>query len=60
MPIVTNPNFDALNLALVKRPLYMAVIEGVFEPLTTFRLEDTQVTRSGYGLAGYGATGYGY
>jgi hypothetical protein len=60
MPIVTNPNFDVNNAALAKRPLYVLTIEGVLEPLTTFRLEDTLVTQTGYGLSGYGTTGYGY
>jgi len=60
MPIPTNSNFDAKNLELTKRPLYLLTIEGVLEPLTTFRLEDVQITRHGYGIGGYGIMGYGY
>jgi len=60
MPIPTNSNFDAKNLELTKRPLYLLTIEGVLEPLTTFRLEDVQITRYGYGIGGYGIMGYGY
>jgi hypothetical protein len=60
MPIPTNSNFDAKNLELTKRPLYLLTIEGVLEPLTTFRLEDVQITRHGYGIGGYGVMGYGY
>ena len=60
MPIPTNTSFDARNQELSKRPLYLVFIEGVLEPLTTFRLEDTQVTWGGYGVGGYGTTGYGY
>ena len=60
MPIPTNSNFDAKNLELTKRPLYLLTIEGVLEPLTTFRLEDVQITRCGYGIGGYGVMGYGY
>lgn len=59
MPIPTNSTFDASNQQLVKRPLFILWIEGVAEPLTTFRLEDVQVTRGGYGAGGYGLTGYG-
>jgi hypothetical protein len=59
MPIATNPSFDSKNQQLVKRPLYMLVIEGISEPLTTFRLDDVQVTWGGYGIGGYGTTGYG-
>lgn len=59
MPIITNPSFNAQNLELVKRPLYMVSIEGLPEPLTTFRLDAVQVTWSGYGLSGYGLSGYG-
>src|SRR5271157_498893 len=58
--IATNPSFDTLNQELVKRPLYIVSIEGLPEPLTTFRLDDQQVTWGGYGVAGYGTTGYGY
>ncbi len=58
--LMTNPNFDAANLELQKRPLYLVVIDGVFEPLTTFRADDTQVIWGGYGIGGYGTTGYGY
>lgn len=60
MPIATNPSFDTSNQQLVKRPLYIVSIEGLPEPLTTFRLDDQQVTWGGYGVAGYGTTGYGY
>jgi len=60
MPIPTNPNFDGKNQELTKRPLYLVTIEGVLEPLTTFRLDDVQVTWGGYGIGGYGTTGYGY
>ena len=60
MPIPTNAKFDAKNLELTKRPLYLLTIEGVLEPLTTFRLEDAQITRHGYGMGGYGVMGYGY
>ena len=60
MPIPTNSSFDAKNLELTKRPLYLLTIEGVLEPLTTFRLEDVQITRHGYGIGGYGVMGYGY
>lgn len=58
--IVTNPNFDSANLDLQKRPLYLLIIDGVFEPLTTFRADDAQVIWGGYGIGGYGKTGYGY
>jgi hypothetical protein len=58
--LMTNPNFDAANLALQKRPLYLVIIDGVFDPLTTFRAEDAQVVWGGYGIGGYGTTGYGY
>ena len=60
MPIPTNSNFDAKNLELTKRPLYLLTIEGIIEPLTTFHLEDAQVIRHGYGIGGYGVMGYGY
>ena len=46
--------------ALVKRPLYILIIDGVFEPFTTFRAEDAQIVWGGYGIGGYGTTGYGY
>ena len=59
MAINTNPGFNTQNQALIKRPLYMLFIEGLPEPLTTFRLDSMQVTWSGYGLGGYGTTGYG-
>jgi hypothetical protein len=59
MAIMTNPNFDTKNAALQKRPLYVLLIEGVLDPLTTFRAEDVQVVWGGYGVAGYGTTGYG-
>jgi hypothetical protein len=60
MPIPTNSNFDAKNQELAKRPLYLVFIEGVLEPLTTFRPEDTEVSWGGYGVWGYGTLGYGY
>jgi len=60
MAIQTNSNFDTCNAALIKRPLYVLVIEGISSPLTTFRPQDMQVTVSGYGMSGYGTTGYGY
>ena len=60
MPIPTNSKFDAKNLELTKRPLYLLTIEGVLEPLTTFRQEDVQITLYGYGIGGYGVMGYGY
>ena len=59
MPIVTNPSFDTKNQQLIKRPLYMVFIDGLPEPLTTFRLDAVQVTWGGYGVSGYGTTGYG-
>ena len=58
--LATNPNFDAANLNLQKRPLYYLLIDGVMEPLTTFRADDAQITWGGYGMGGYGTTGYGY
>jgi hypothetical protein len=58
--LTTNPNFDTANLNLQKRPLYLVIIDGVLEPLTTFRAEEAQVTWGGYGMSGYGTTGYGY
>ena len=60
MAIPTNVQFDANNAALVKRPLYVLLIEGLATSLTTFRPQDMQVAISGYGLGGYGTTGYGY
>jgi len=60
MPVTTNPSFDLSNAALAKRPLYVVQIEGIIDPLTTFRPEDTQVAHTGYGVNGYGTTGYGY
>jgi hypothetical protein len=59
MPITTNPNFDAKHVALQKRPLYVLLIDGVLDPLTTFRAEHVQVVWGGYGIGGYGTTGYG-
>ena len=56
----TNPNFEKANLQLVKRPLYLVIIDGVFDPLATFRADDAQITWGGYGIGGYGTTGYGY
>jgi hypothetical protein len=58
--IPTNPNFGAKNEDLVKRPLYIVTIDGIFEPLTTFRIEEADIVWSGYGVAGYGTTGYGF
>ena len=60
MAIITNPNFDAENLKLTKRPLYLVTIEGITNPLTTFRPEDALVSWGGYGVSGYGTIGYGY
>lgn len=60
MPIITNPSFDLNNASLAKLPLYVVQIEGILDPLTTFRPQDTQVTHTGYGVNGYGTTGYGY
>jgi hypothetical protein len=59
MAIETNSSFDTQNAALVKRPLYVVEIEGVLDPLTTFRPQDWEVTLTGYGMNGYGTTGYG-
>lgn len=58
--LTTNPNFDAANAQPAKRPLYIVWIEGLAEPITSFRLEDVNVTQGGYGMAGYGLTGYAY
>jgi len=60
MPVITNPSFDLNNAVLAKRPLYVVQIEGVIDPLTTFRPEDMNVAHTGYGVNGYGTTGYGY
>jgi hypothetical protein len=60
MPLITNPAFDSSNAQLLKRPLYMLFIDGIAEPLTSFRYCDVNVTPSGYGLDGYGFSGYGY
>ena len=59
MPIITNPSFNTQNQQLVKRPLYLVSIEGLPEPLTTFRPDEVQVIWRGYGLSAYGTTGYG-
>jgi len=59
MPIPTNTSFATKNSELVKRPLYVLLIDGVLEPLTTFRAEEAQVVWGGYGVGGYGTTGYG-
>ena len=59
MAVNTNPSFNVQNLELAKRPLYMVSIDGLPEPLTTFRLDAVQVNLTGYGLSGYGTTGYG-
>lgn len=60
MAIETNFSFDRNNAALVKRPLYVLMIEGLPTPFTSFRPEDMQIAVSGYGMSGYGTTGYGY
>lgn len=60
MPISATPAFEAENSKLTKRPLYLLTIDGVFEPLTTFRAQEAQVVWGGYGIGGYGTTGYGY
>ena len=60
MPIITNPNWDAENAKLAKRPLYVVIVENLPEALTTFRAEDEQVALTGYGIGGYGTSGYGY
>ena len=59
MPIPTNSNFDTENLKLQKRPLYVLLIDGLLDALTTFRPEDVEVVWGGYGVGGYGTTGYG-
>jgi hypothetical protein len=59
MAIETNPSFDSQNTALTKRPLYVVQIEGVLDPLTTFRPQDWEITLAGYGMNGYGLSGYG-
>jgi hypothetical protein len=59
MPILTNSSFDSENLKLQKRPLYVLLIDGVLDPITTFRAEDVQVVWGGYGVGGYGTMGYG-
>lgn len=58
MPLITNPDWNIENAKLQKRPLYIVVIENMPEWLTTFRVEDAEVT--GYGIGGYGINGYGY
>ena len=40
MPVMTNPTFDLNNAALAKQPLYVVQIEGIMDPLTTFRPEE--------------------
>lgn len=61
MPLTTNPNWDRENVKLVKRPLYLLLIEDLVEALATFRPEDAQVVAlTGYGIGGYGIHGYGY
>ena len=60
MPVTTNPSFDLNNAAPAKQPLYVVQVDGVIDPLTTFRPEDMNVTHTGYGVNGYGTTGYGY
>lgn len=59
MAVATNSSFDANNLRLAKRPLYIVTIEGVTEPLTTFRPDAALISWGGYGIGGYGTTGYG-
>ena len=60
MPLTTNQTWNIENARLEKRPLYYLLIDGVMEPLTTFRADDAQITWGGYGMGGYGTTGYGY
>jgi hypothetical protein len=60
MAIQTNVPFDTNNAALVKRPLYVLLIDGIATSITTFRPQDMQIAISGYGMSGYGTTGYGY
>ena len=60
MPLAINSQWNVENAKLVKRPLYVVVIEDLPEALTTFRAEDQQVQSTGYGIGGYGTTGYGY
>jgi hypothetical protein len=60
MPLSTNPQWELENAQLVKRPLYVLVIENLAGWLTTFRPEDAEVTWGGYGVWGYGTLGYGY
>lgn len=58
--IPTHPNFGAKNQELAKRPLYIVTIDGILEPLTSFRIEDMDIVWGGYGVAGYGTAGYGF
>lgn len=60
MPLTTNPPWEIDNVKLVKRPLYVLVIQDLVEALSTFRAEDMVVVLTGYGVGGYGINGYGY
>jgi hypothetical protein len=60
MAIRSNTTFDSQNAALTKRPLYLVIIEGIPDVLTTFVVEDEGVTPTGYGMTGYGMAPYGY
>ena len=60
MAISTNATFDSKNAVLNKRPLYLLVIEGIPDTLTTFIFEEEEVAPTGYGMTGYGMASYGY
>lgn len=60
MAVSSNPKFDSKNSALNKRPLYLVIIEGIPDTLTTFVVEDEGVSPTGYGMTGYGIAPYGY
>jgi hypothetical protein len=61
MPLVTTPAWNLEHAKLVRRPLYLLVIEDLVEALSTFRAEDMEVLAlTGYGIGGYGIHGYGY
>ncbi|HZP03131.1 MAG TPA: hypothetical protein VFD30_22980 [Terriglobia bacterium] len=60
MAIRSNTTFDSQNAALTKRPLYLVIIEGIPDVLTTFVAEDEGVSPTGYGMTGYGIAPYGY
>lgn len=60
MPILTTPDWDLENAKLIKRPLYLVVIQDLAEALSTFRAEDMEVVVGGYGIGGYGINPYGY